>query len=442
MRPETRYTKVGSVSIAYQVFGDGSDDLVLIPGWISNVDLFWDEPIVVRFFEALAPFCRVLLFDKRGTGLSDPIGGVATLEQRMEDVRAVMDAVGSDRATLLGYSEGGPMSALFAATYPARTRALVLCGSYACRRADAGYDIGLSDAQMQALIDDIEKTWGTPLDIERRIPSLAANPRFRNWWARFLRGGASPTTAKALQKMNFAIDVRPILPAIQVPSLILHSIRDQIVDISHGRYLAQNIPNAKLVEMDADDHVPFTETADRVVEEIQRLLTGRHDASGAERMLSTIMFTDIVGSTEMARRLGDQTWTDLLAAHQDAIRRELMISRGREVKTTGDGVLALFDGPARAIRCGQAIRAAVGALGLNVRIGIHTGECILSGDDVAGIAVHIAARIGAHATSGQVLVSQTVRDLVAGSGIQFDDLGRHALRGVEGEWTICEAVRA
>ena len=282
-------------------------------------------------------------------------------------------------------------------------------------------------------------SWGTSLDIEQRIPSLADNPRFRNWWARFLRGGASPSAALALLRMNLEIDVRPILTSVQAPSLILHAKRDQIVSCSSGRYLADHIPDARLVEMDADDHVPFTETSEEVLAEIRQFLTGQAKSQIEKRVLGTIMFTDIVGSTKLAHEIGDRAWNDTLEAHHDEIRNQLEIYGGREIKTTGDGFLIMFDGPARAIRCGHSIQSAMETIGLKIRIGLHTGECTISGDDVSGIAVHIAARVGGLADAGQVLVSQTVRDLVAGSGIDFDNLGKRELRGIEGQWSICLA---
>lgn len=439
MKPETHYTKVGEVHIAYQVFGQGDEDLVLVPGYMSNVDLWWDEPVVVRFFEDLGRFCRVILFEKRGTGLSDPINGAATLEDRVDDVRGVMDAVESKRATIFGYSEGAAMSLLFAATHPERTQALVLVGGYACRGAKPDYPIGVDAESQKAFLEIVETRWG-PFDIDRRIPSLAGDTRFRAWWGKFMRGGCSVAAALAISRMNFEIDVRPVLPTIRVPTLVLHSVRDAVIPVAHGRYMAERIPGAQMVELDADDHVPFAQTADAVVARIETLLTGGHAPPMDDRVLGTILFTDIVGSTDLAGRLGDRAWTDLLAAHDAAVRGALAVHRGREVNTTGDGVIAMFDGPARAIRCGAAIRDAVAALGLQARVGIHTGECVLRGEDIAGIAVHIAARIGALAGEGEILVSQTVRDLVVGSGIGFDRLGAHELRGVEGEWTVCRVA--
>ena len=440
MRPDTKYAKSGSLSIAYQVFGDGPEDVVLIPGWVSNIDLFWDEPVVARFLSDLSGVCRVLLFDKRGTGLSDPIPGASTLEDRMDDVRAVMDAVGSERAILLGYSEGGAMSILFAATYPERTRALVLCGSYACRLSRPDFEIGLPEADADALVDMVQKVWGTSADMDDRIPSMVDNARFRNWWARFLRGSASPATAMSLLRMNFGIDVRPLLPAVRVPTLVLHSERDRIVDLRHGQYLAKNVPGAHLVTFDADDHVPFTETSDHVVAAIQRFVSGRRENARGDRILGTIMFTDIVGSTDLAGQMGDRAWNDLLDAHDREIAMALDIHRGRRIKSTGDGALALFDGPARAIHCARMIRQSLQGLGLDARVGIHTGECLLSDDDVSGIAVHIAARIAGSAGAGEVLVSQTVRDLVAGSGLHFDDRGPQMLKGLDESWSICEVI--
>ena len=331
------------------------------------------------------------------------------------------------------------MCALFAATYPERTRSLVLMGSYARRQSAPDYAFGLTSENSEQLLKDIESKWGTPLDIDRRIPSSSSNERFRRWWAKFMRAGASPASAVALMKMNFDIDVRPILPSIRVPSLILHATGDRIVDIEAGRYLAKQIPNARLVEFDAVDHVPFGDSMNQVIDEIEQFVTGRSTDHVEDRVVSTIMFTDIVDSTRVAAEMGDAAWRDSLEAHHSAVRAELDRFRGTEIKTTGDGFHATFDGPARAIRCGQAICQSVESLGLRVRVGIHTGECVRTGDELEGIAVHIAARIGALAEAGQVFVSQTVRDLVAGSGIVFVSRGAHRLKGVEGEWSVYTA---
>ena len=440
MVPETRYAKGGSTNIAFQVFGEGPRDLVLVPGWVSNVDMFWDEPVVARFFQALSSFSRVILFDKRGTGLSDRTTQSPLLEERMDDVRAVLDAAESSSATLLGYSEGGPMCALFAASYPERTDALVLMGSYARRTWAEDYPWGLSSSERESMLDGISSGWGTALDIEARIPSLANVPRFRNWWARFLRAGASPAGAKALQLMNMEIDVRPVLPSITVPTLILHAKRDRIISIEAGRYLASQIPGARLVELDADDHVPFGDGMESIADEIQKFLTGHSKVLEDDRIVTTIMFTDIVDSTRIASEMGDAAWGDLLEAHHQTVRREIDIHRGVEIKTTGDGFHATFDGPARAIRCGQDICKSVDKLGLPVRVGVHTGECIRRGNEVEGLAVHIAARISALAESQQVLVSQTVRDLVAGSALLFGEPRALQLKGIEGEWSVCAVI--
>lgn len=440
MIPETRYARAGSVNIAYQVFGSGSVDLVLVPGWVSNVDVFWDEPIVARFLSRLGEFSRVILFDKRGTGLSDRVTDTPALEERMDDVRSVMDEVGSRRAVIAGYSEGGPMSILFAATYPQRTEALVTIGSFPRRRAASDFPIGVDQDAIEQFSDMISSQWGGPLDIDRRAPTLATDARFCNWWARFLRSSASPAAVRALHRANALIDVRAVLPTVQVPTLILHAIRDQVIPVAASRYMADHIPGATLVEIDAEDHLPFGDCSERVIEEIEKFLTGKHEVSEIDRIISTVMFTDIVDSTRLAEELDDLRWRDLLTAHHEAVRRELAVYRGHEVKTTGDGFHATFDGPARAIRCGAAIVKAVRDLGVDVRIGIHTGECQLVGGDVEGVAVHIAARVAELADPGQVLVSQTVKDLVAGAGINFEDDGMHSIKGISEPWRVFRVV--
>ena len=436
MPPETRYAKSADVNIAYQVVGTGPPDLVLVPGWMSNIDVFWEEPTIERFFKRLASFARLILFDKRGTGLSDRVSDMPSLEVRMDDVRAVMDAVHSERAALFGYSEGGPMCALFAATYPTRTTALILAGSYARRTAAADYPWGIDERQLHSFIDQAERDWGGAVGIDERAPSMAQDERFRQWWARFLRMSASPAAAATLARMNGEIDVRHVLPAIRVPTLVLHSVNDQTIKVGAGRNLAERIPGAKFVELQGIDHVPWLSDADVVVNEIEEFLTGTRQTPEADRVLATVLFTDIVGATERVAKLGDRRWHDLLTSHHVLVRRELARFRGREIDSAGDGFFAAFDGPARAVRCACAISDAVQSLGIEVRAGLHTGECEVMGDKIGGIAVHIGARIAAHAGAGEILVSNTVKDLVAGSGISFHDHSLQQLKGVPGDWRL------
>jgi len=441
VQTETRYADNGGVSIAYQVVGQGPRDLVLVPGWVSNVEMFWEEPSCAHFLRRLASFSRLILFDKRGTGLSDKVSveEPPTLEQRMDDVRAVMDAVGSDRAALYGYSEGGPMCALFAATYPERSLALIMDGSFARRVRTPDYPWGMTEEEHGRRLEQIRAAWGGPVGVAQRAPSRADDPRFREWWARFLRMSASPSAAVALTSMNAEIDIRHLLPAIRVPTLILHRSGDMVFDIGGSRYMAGQIPGAKFVELPGADHLPWVGDADATLDEIEEFLTGVRPDADPNRVLSTVLFTDIVRSTEQAAEVGDRRWRTLLDDHHAVVRKELRRFRGREVSTAGDGFLATFDGPARAIRCAGAITEAVKPLGLEVRAGLHTGEIELMGDDVAGIAVHIAARVAALAGPGEVLASSTVKDLVAGAGICFADRGTHVLRGVPDEWRLFAA---
>lgn len=441
MEPKTEFAQAGPVSIAYQVFGVGPVDLVIVPGWVSNLDTFWEEPSVVRFFDRLGSFARVILFDKRGTGLSDRITQSPTLEERMDDVRAVLDAVGSERAALLGYSEGGPMCALFSVTYPARTEALIMIGSFPTSQDTGDYSYGRTPEAWRQFTREVAEDWGGPVGLELRAPSRSSDPRFRRWWAKFLRTGASPSTAVALNKMNAEIDIRHVLPSIRVPTLLLHATGDRTISVEASRYMAKRIPDAKLIEFDSDDHLPFTEPAKIILDQIEEFLTGAKDSAIIDRVVSTVMFTDIVGSTEMAQELGDGQWRDLLETHHAAVRHELDVHRGREIKTTGDGFHATFDGPARAIRCAQSILEDVESLGLSVRVGLHTGELLLAEGDVEGVAVHIAARVADLASADQVLVSQTVKDLVAGSGIRFEDQGLHTLKGIEDKWRVFSVIR-
>jgi len=439
MRSETRYVKSGDIHIAYQVMGDGPFDLVLVPGFVSNVEYIWEDPAAARCLERLASFSRLIMFDKRGTGLSDRTSAIFTLEQRMDDVRAVMDAVGSARAALFGISEGGPMSILFATTYPERTTALILYGSYARRSAAPDHPFGLADAQWEILFERMEREWGSPMGIDVWAPGAAADPNFRTWWANWLKHSASPGAAIAIMRMNREIDVRHILPAVHVPSLVIHRTGDRNIRVEQARYLAEHIPGARLVETAGNDHWVFVSGAERMVDEIEEFLTGARRTVSADRVLATLLFVDIVESTQRAVALGDAAWRDLRATYHSRVRREVGRFRGRVVDTAGDGALALFDGPARAIRAADAIRSGLSAEGVTVRAGLHTGECELVGNEVAGIAVHIAARVSASARPEEILVSSTVRDLVAGAGLSFSDRGLHVLKGVPGEWRLLAA---
>ncbi len=435
-RPETRYARSGDVNIAYQVVGDGPRDLVLVPGWVSNLDVFWEEPSMERFLQRLASFSRLILFDKRGTGLSDRVSDMPHLETRMDDVRAVMDAVRSTRAALLGYSEGGPMCALFAATYPERTTALIMIGSFARRLWAPDYPCGATREEWDRFVDQSVREWGGPVGLEPRAPSVAGDARFKEWWARLLRSGASPGANRALLTMNCEIDVRPVLPAIRVPTLIVHNVGERAIPVEMGRYMAERIHGVKYVELPGQDHLPWVGNADQILDEVEEFLTGVRRGAEPDRVLATVMFTDIVDATRKATELGDRRWRDLLDAHHATVREQLAKFRGREIDTAGDGFLAAFDGPARAVRTAAAIADGVKTLGLDIRAGLHTGECEVMGPKLGGIAVHIGARIAALAKASEVLVSSTVKDLVAGSGLRFEDRGTHALKGVPGEWHL------
>ncbi|HEY7003901.1 MAG TPA: adenylate/guanylate cyclase domain-containing protein [Gaiellaceae bacterium] len=437
-QPVTRYAQSGDVNIAFQVVGNGPLDLVYVAGWVSHLEYFWQEPNYAAFLRRLASFSRLILFDKRGTGMSDrvPESDLPTLEQRMDDVRAVMDAVGSEEAALVGMSEGGPMCLLFAATYPERTRALIMLGSYARRTWAPDYPWAPDEAEQDALIEEVGRDWGGPVGLAARAPSQVGNEGFSRWWSTYLRMSASPGAAKTLTRMNAQIDVRGVLPLVRVPTLILHRTGDRAMSVEGSRYMAERIEGARYVEFPGEDHLPFLGDQDQILDEVEEFLTGVRRGPEPDRVLATVLFTDIVGSTERAVALGDRRWRELLEAHHTAVRRELERFRGREIDTAGDGFLATFDGPARAIRCAIAILDVVGTLGLAVRAGLHTGECEMRGDNVSGIAVHMGARVAAMAGPGEVLVSSTVKDLVAGSGIEFEDRGVHELKGVPGEWRL------
>jgi len=445
MTPETQYARSGDVNIAYQVVGEGPRDLVYVPGWVSNVEMMWEQTPLARFLERLASFSRLILFDKRGTGLSDRVSNdkLPSLEQRMDDVRAVLEAVGSERAALFGHSEGGSMCMLFAATYPARTTALITLGAFAKRRdPDEDYPWAPSAESREETTEDVERNWGhlRPEDVEYYAPSRVGDEEFIRSFERYFRRGASPGAAAALLRMNSYIDVRSVLPTIQVPTLVLHRTGDHDVKLAEGRYLAERIPGARFVELPGDDHAIAAGDVDGLADEIEEFLTGTRPVPELDRVLATVLFTDIVGSTERAVELGDRRWRDLLREHDATVRRELDRFRGREVDTAGDGFLATFDGPARAVRCAMSAGEAIRELGVEIRAGVHTGECEVDGPKVRGIAVHTGARIASLAGAGEVLVSQTVKDLVSGSGLAFEDRGLHELKGVPGEWRVYAAV--
>jgi class 3 adenylate cyclase len=456
MAPRTRYAKCGDLNIAYQVTGEGPLDIVLIPSFVSNIEFWWTSPVVKSWFDRLASFARLILFDKAGTGLSDPIPGPRTLEQRAEEIEAVMDTVGSQRAALFGLSEGGPMSILFTATRPGRVQALVLLGTFAFSpdldssademRADLASK-GIperywpTDAQLERLAVALEaarERWGEGEMLAALLPSLGDAQQL----GMLERVCASPGMARATLQSAAMINLVDVLPTIGVPTLVVHADED-LVPVQGGRFIADRIPGARMLEVKGRDHAPwFADHPELLADDIEEFLTGARHAATPNRVLSTVLFTDIVGSTERAAELGDAQWRAVLERHGEVTRAELARFDGKEVKSTGDGFLATFDGPAAAIRCAEAIRGAVNQLGIEIRMGIHTGECEVIGEDVGGMAVHIASRVNALAAPGEVLVSRTVRNLVVGSGIAFEERGTQTLKGVPGEWNLLAVVPA
>lgn len=427
--PETHYALSGDVNIAYQTLGDAPLDLVFVMGWVSHLEYFWREPSVARFLRRLATFSRLILFDKRGTGLSDrvPIDQLPTLEQRMDDVRAVLEAVGSERAAIIGISEGGPLSALFAATYPERTGALVMIGTYAKRVRDEDYPWAPTWEERGEFLREMRDHWGGPVGIEERAPSKANDPAFREWWAEYLRMGASPGAAVALTKMNAEVDVRHVLPTVRVPTLVIHNRGDLCLKVEEGRYVASRIPGARFVELPGRDHLPFFEDQETVLNEIEEFLTGARHVREPDRVLATLLFVNIGGRDERFR------------AH---VSKEIKWFRGREIDVEGAGPLAAFDGPARAIRCACAVSEYAARLNIEVRAGLHTGECdLLEGGRVGGLAVEIGRAVRERAAASEVLVSHTVKDLVAGSGIIFEDRGAHTFEGLPGDWRLFRVER-
>lgn len=439
--PETMYARSGDVNIAYQVIGNAPLDLVFVMGWVSHLEYFWREPSFARFLLRLASFSRLILFDKRGTGLSDrvPVNELPTLEQRMDDVRAVMDAVGSERAALCGVSEGGPLCSLFAATYPEKTVAVVMIGTYAKRIKDAEYPWAPTQEHRQEFFDEIRTHWGGPVGLEERAPSVADDPQFRDWWATYLRMGASPGGALALTQMNAEIDVRPILPSIRVPTLVIHRRDDQCLKVEEGRFVADRIPGAKFVELPGNDHLPFVGDQDEILDEVEEFLTGVRHSPEPDTVLATVLFMRIVDPGEYAERLEESRWHELLTRLHAHIRKEIDWFRGRAIDMIGNSPLAIFDGPARGVRCANAISEYASRLGIKMRAGLHTGECEITDGKVGGTAAEIGVQVANLANAGEVLVSSTVKDLVAGSGLSFEEKGTHTFPNIPGEWHLFRA---
>ena len=434
--PDIHYTQTeDGVNVAYAVVGEGPLDLLSIPGFVSHMEVLWEAPNAERYFGRLASFARLIMFDKRGQGLSDRPPTPPTLEQSVADARAVLDAVGSERAAVYAVSEGGPTSALLAATHPERVSALAMYGTWMRMLAAPDYPHGVAPEQFEAFLAVVKRDWGGPVALGLWAPSIKDDPAVQRWWAKLLRTGTSPSGAEALLRLYTQIDVRAVLPTITAPTLVLHRTGDLMVPMEWARVVAEGIPNARLIELPGKDHVPIYDP-DQIIDEVEEFLTGHRTEREPDRMLATVMFTDIVDSTKRAAALGDRGWRELLERHDALMRRELERHRGRAVKTMGDGFLATFDGPARGIRCATSAREAMQELGIEIRAGLHTGEVEVIGDDIGGIAVNIGARVGAAAGPGEVLVSRTVTDLVAGSGIDFSDRGVHALKGVPGEWQL------
>lgn len=430
-KPETKYVQNGDVNVAYQVVGNGDLDIVFVMGWISHLEYFWEEPHFAAFLNRLASFSRLILFDKRGTGLSDrvPLNQLPTLEQRMEDVHAVMNAVGSKKAVLIGVSEGGPMCSLFAATYPEKTIAMVMIGSYAKRIKDEEYPWGVSQADRESFFEYIGQNWGKPVGIEERAPSLANDEIFRNWWATYLRMGASPGAAVALTKMNAEIDVRNVLPMIRVPTLIIHRKGDLCLKVEEGRFLAQEVKGCKYVELEGIDHLPFVGNQEEILDEIEEFLTGMRHSEEYDRVLATALCAKI------------NNWQILDENSQQMIFKQIELFKGQKISFEDGKISAIFDGPARAVRCANAVSESINRFGLQTQAGLHTGECDIFGEKVGGIAIQLAEKIADEAKFGEIFVSRTIKDLVAGSGLIFDEIGKKSFGEDLGDWRIFNVRR-
>jgi pimeloyl-ACP methyl ester carboxylesterase/DNA-binding winged helix-turn-helix (wHTH) protein len=434
--PETRYAKSGDVNIAYQVIGNGPLDIVFVMGWVSHLEYSWEEPSFARFLSRLASFSRLIIFDKRGTGLSDPVpvNRLPTLEERMDDVRAVMEAACSKRAVLVGVSEGGPLASMFAATYPEKTSALVMIGTYARRIRDLDYPWAPTRAEREEFYEEIKQHWGGPVGLEERAPSMAGDARFSNWWATYLRMGASPGAALALTEMNSEIDVRQILPSVRVPALVIHRRDDRCLKVEEGRYVAKRIPGAKFVELSGEDHLPFAGDQDSILDEIEEFLTGDRRQMGRDRVLATVMVAYVNDLRTAVDPEGERR--EVIERFQAHIRKEIELSRGRVIDLSGQRVMAAFDGPARAIKCACVINEIARRLGMRVRVGLHTGECDVMGEKVSGVAVDAGDRLAMKASTSEILVSRAVKDLVAGSGFRFRERGAHSLGEAREEWDL------
>lgn len=441
MTPETRYAKSGEVNIAYQVVGEGEVDLLFVPGWVSHIEYAWEEPTFAPFLERMASFSRLILLDRRGTGLSDPVDQLPTLEERMDDLVAVLDAAGSERSFLFGISESGPMCILFAATYPERTAGLLLCNTFATNMRSEDHPWAMSHEAWDQLQQLVDESWGTGITARIFAPSRADDEAFVRSWARFERRAVSKGAMRKIFGMISDTDVRRVLPSITVPTLVVHRTGDQGTRVEGGRYLAEHIPGASIVEVPGKDHFPWVGDTEAILEEVEQFVTGTRSAAQPERILATVLFLDIVDSTRHLAEWGDRRWRELLGQFYSILRENLEQSRGREIDTTGDGLFAAFDGPARAIRCACRASKAIGSLGIAIRAGLHTGECDVIGDKLSGIAVHVGARVCAAAGPNEVLVSSTVKDLVAGSGLRFEDRGFQELKGVPDEWRLYAVER-